>query len=702
VRSGQLSTNAGEAPRRSPVSATLLSLLAVAALSLGVGASDADIATARLAPATSSAVTESPEAKLLATAGEETGNGLAGFSVAMSADGDTALVGAPADNGYAGAVWVFARSGSNWVQQGPKLMAGEGGAGGESCEEAPSTGSGEEGPECGFGRALAISADGNTVLVGAPRQDEQQGAAWVFMRSEGKWSRASELTGAGETAEGRFGRAVALSGDGNTAVISAPGNQAGHGGAWVFTRSGSSWSQQGEPLTGAGEDGEGHFGASIALSEDGSTALIGAPGDDGYLGAAWVFTRSGEAWSEDGPKLAGGGASGEAHFGYSVALSGEGTTALIGGRRQEEGAGAAWVFTSSVGEWSEQGPPLTGGDEAGEEFGYSVALAGDGNTALIGAPHNGDSRGSAWLFERSGTSWGGVNRRFEGGTLETGKGSFGSSVSLSGDGRSALVGAETDHAKVGAAFIFGPSPSISGVSPGEGPAGGGTTVTISGANLAEASAVRFGGSEAESFTIDSSSTLTAVSPPGKGIVHITVESPYGRSLEGPVDRFRYLPAGAGGGSSSSSSSSSSSATAPTGSSGVLGFGASSGGGCGVVLLSKNLAVQVHGQAWAILRLRGTGLGRCGGKVRLRVKLGTGHGHRKLKTIGTAIYTVLAGHTVTVKVKLNATGAALLKKGGGRLNGSLLLVRSSPAPALARTASVRLTRQKSIGKAAPKK
>jgi IPT/TIG domain/FG-GAP repeat len=700
VKSRRRSPQAGLAPRRSLLSATLLSLLAAAALSLGLGASEADIATARLAPATSSTVTESPEGKLMATAGEEIGNGLAGFSVAMSADGNTALVGAPADNGYAGAVWVFARSGSEWVQQGPKLMAGEGGAGGESCEETPSASGGEEGPECGFGRALAISADGNTVLVGAPRQDEQQGAAWVFTRSEGKWSRTSELTGAGETAEGRFGRAVALSGDGNTALVSAPGDQAGHGRAWVFARSGSSWSQQGESLAGAGEDGEGHFGASIALSVDGSTALIGAPGDNGFLGAAWVFTRSGETWSEDGSKLTGAGANGEAHFGYSVALSGGGTTALIGGRHQQEGAGAAWVFTSTAGEWSQQGSPLTGGDEAGEEFGYSVALASDGNTALIGAPHDNLNRGSAWLFERSGTSWGGVSRRFEGGSLETGKGSFGTSVSLSGDAKSALVGAETDHAKIGAAFIFGPSPSISGVSPGEGPAGGGTTVTISGANLSEASAVRFGESEAESFTVDSPSTITAISPPGKGVVHVTVESPYGTSLEGPVDRFHYLSPG--GSSSVSSSSSSASSTTPTGSSGVLGFGASSGGGCGVVLLSKHLAVHVYKQAWAILRLRGTGLGRCAGKVRLRVKLQTGHGHTKLKTIGTAIYTVLAGHTLTVKVKLNATGAALLKKGGGHLNGSLLLVRSSPAPTLARTASVRLSRQKSIKTATPKK
>jgi IPT/TIG domain/FG-GAP repeat len=671
--------------RRRAMLSALISLLVAIALSLGLSTSDA----------TSSSTVQGPEQKLvpMAESGDEAGGSLSGFSVVMSGDGQTAVVGGPAYAGYSGAAWVWTRSGSGWTQQGPKLTAGE--ASGESCEEEADGLSGEEGPECGFGRALALSGDGNTLLIGAPRQEEQQGAAWIYTRTAGKWSRVAELTGAGETPKGRFGRAVALSADGTTALVSAPGDGAGRGRVWAFKYSGTGWSHQGEAFVGSGELGEGHFGSSLALSGDGTRALIGAPGDSAHLGAAWVFRRTGEAWSEEGSKLTGVGASTEAHFGGSVALSGDGSTALIGARHQSEDGGAAWVFTHTSSGWSQQGSPLKADEEAGEEFGYSVALSEDGSSALIGAPHDRSAHGSAWLFERSGASWSGMPVRFEGGSLETGKAWFGSSVSLSGDASSALVGAPSDHAKAGAAFIFGPSPSVSGISPTEGSTAGGTTVTISGANLGEASAVRFGEAQAASFKVESPSTISAVSPPGHGVVHITVQSPYGTSLSSSLDRFKYV-AGTAGASASTSGSASGAAS---GTLGVLAFGPSSGGGCGVILLAKKLAVL---RARAIVKLRAAGVGRCAGKLRLRVKL---HGKGRkitLKTIGTAIFAVSPGRTMLVSIKLNAAGRSRLAAGHGHLNASLLLVKSSPAPLQARTASVRLARRKLLKIAMPKR
>ena len=139
-----------------------------------------------------------------------------------------------------------------------------------------------------------------------------------------------KLTGTGGIGTGRFGYSVALSADGNTALVGGRYGINGAGAAWVFTRSGSTWTQQGGKLVGTGHAGEGEFGhigegefgVSVALSADGNTALIGAPGDDGDKGAAWVFTRSGSTWTQQGEKLTGTGESGEGRFGESVALSG--------------------------------------------------------------------------------------------------------------------------------------------------------------------------------------------------------------------------------------------------------------------------------------------------------------------------------------------------------------------------------------------
>ena len=117
--------------------------------------------------------------------------------------------------------------------------------------------------------------------------------------------------------------------------------------------------QQGDSLTGGGEWAGGDFGASVALSADGSTALIGAPSDDFGVGAAWVFTRTGSTWSQQGNKLTGAEERGDGEFGTAVALSADGNTALIGGIGDDKDTGAVWVFTHPL-DLSQQGEKLVG------------------------------------------------------------------------------------------------------------------------------------------------------------------------------------------------------------------------------------------------------------------------------------------------------------------------------------------------------
>jgi PKD repeat protein len=305
----------------------------------------------------------------------------------------------------------------------------------------------------GYGYSVAISADGNTALVGGSGNDSGVGAAWVFTRSGSTWVQQERLTGAGESGEGDFGSSVALSADGDTALIGAPGD--GHiGAAWVFKRSGSTWTQQGPKLTGAGEVGEGKFGYSVALSADGSTALVGGFWDYGLKGAAWVFSHTGSSWTQQGAKLAPNNESGreESDFGYSVALSADGDTALIGGPYDSEGEGAAWVFTRSSSTWS-QGEKLTVTEKEPSEFGSSVSLSADGDTALIGAPSAFFADGEAWVFTRSGSTWTQQGERL---TPPPGQEAhiFGSSVALSADGDVALIGGPRDFYAGGAVWVY--------------------------------------------------------------------------------------------------------------------------------------------------------------------------------------------------------------------------------------------------------
>jgi hypothetical protein len=368
------------------------------------------------------------------TGGGEWAGGGFGASVALSADGNTALIGGPSDNFRVGAAWVFTRSGSTWTQQGSKLLA-----------------SGERG-EGQFGTSVALSADGNTALIGGIGDDKSTGAVWVFTRSGTTWTQDGEkLVGSAPEQEGRFGQAVALSGDGATALIGC-GPFYGHGGGvWFFKRTGSTWSQQGPRIEPTGEIGEGEFGSALALSSDGSTALVGARRDNQTEGAAWVFTRNGEEWLQQGEKLtgteeSGGNGFGESGFGGSVALSGEGNTALIGGPWDTNESGAAWVFTRTGSSWAQQGPKWTAGEGVNGYYGYfggSVALSSSGNLALIG--------GRGWIFARSGSTWTEQQPQlFNGDNPED---EYGGTVALSGDGTTALFG--DAGATVGNTFAAG-------------------------------------------------------------------------------------------------------------------------------------------------------------------------------------------------------------------------------------------------------
>ncbi len=392
------------------------------------------------------------------TGGEELGAGRFGRSVALSEDGATALVGGPRDDEEAGAAWVFTRSSSTWTQV------------------AKLTGAGELGAGC-LGRAVALSADGDTAVVGAPRDNSGLGAVWVYTRSGSTWVQQAELTGSGESGKGWFGRAVALSADGDTVLVGGYVDHSDTGAVWVFTRTDSTWTQQGAKLTGTEESGAGEFGWSVALSGDGSTALVGGREDGEGVGAAWVFVRTGPGWAQQGPKLTGGEEAGAGQFGDGVALSGDGSTALVGGREDGGGVGAAWVFARLGSAWVQQGPKLTGGEEAGAgELGDSVALSSDGETALVGGPQDGGGVGAAWVFAPSGAARAQQGSKLTGGE-ERGSGEYGWSVALSGDGATALVGGIGDSAKAGAAWVFGapPSPPPGGPpSGGEPPAGGST------------------------------------------------------------------------------------------------------------------------------------------------------------------------------------------------------------------------------------
>jgi len=364
--------------------------------------------------------------------------------------GDTAVVGSYDDDTVAGAgagsVYVFVRSGSIWTQV-QNLTASDGAAGDN------------------FGYSVAMS--GNTLVVGAERDDTARGSAYVFTRIAGVWTEQQKLTASDRSGFDLFGHSVAISGE--TIIAGAfgsnvPGNDDA-GAAYIYTRSAGIWTQQ-QKLAAADAGMQDNFGFSVGINAD--TVVVGAYQDDltagNDAGSAYVFTRTGTVWTQQQKLTASDAAEGD-FFGNSVAISGN--TIVVGAFFDDtprgDSSGSAYVYVRSGTVWAEQ-QHLTASDGASiDDFGYSVAISG--NTIVVGAvggnTTSGANSGTAYVYTRNGTIWA-EQQELSASASASNEDFFGSAVAISEN--NIIVGAFFDDTaggeNAGAASIFS-SPSVS-------------------------------------------------------------------------------------------------------------------------------------------------------------------------------------------------------------------------------------------------
>ena len=318
-------------------------------------------------------------------------DGLGEYDVDINNDGTYAIATATAKDSYAGAVYVFARSGSTWTQQ-AKLTA-EGNAAASSF----------------FGIRASISGDGSYVIVGQHLANSEAGAVYIFARSGSTWTR--QLRQVGSVSGARLGASVAMSESGTYAasgeLLSGTGGQ-----VFVFTRSGSTWTMSSAIVPSDIAAGD-QFGNSVAIEDD--YLVVGSRNDDDggdASGSAYVFNRSGSTWTQQA-KLTASDAQASDQFGESVALS-QDTNYIVVGAPDEDGgagdpaalAGAAYVFERNGSTWT-QLQKLTASDaQADDLFGERVAIGGDGSFVVVaafqedgGAGNPKNNSGTVYVYE---------------------------------------------------------------------------------------------------------------------------------------------------------------------------------------------------------------------------------------------------------------------------------------------------------------
>jgi hypothetical protein len=395
--------------------------------------------------------TTATESKL--TASDAQATDYFGWQVAISADGNYAIVGANReDTGAidAGAAYIFVRSGSTWTQQ-AKIQASNKG---ESDE---------------FGYSVSINSDGSYAIIGAPSEDGSTntiagaGAAYIFTRSGSTWTEQTILRASNAGASDAFGESVSINSDATYAVVGAWYENT-TGAMYVFTRSGSTWTQQAGPLRATDFGVADRFGKNLSINGDGTYIIIGAhteaPGGVSNGGAAYIWVRSGSSWTHQ-QKLTASDVATNYYFGEGVAISSDGNYAIVGAVRSLASgldAGAAYVFTRSGSTWTEQAILTTSDAQLYDNIGRSVSINSDGTFAIVGAPNEdtgGSDAGAAYVFTRSGSTW-----TQEAKIQASNKGAsdqFGVSLSINSDGTYAIIGAfveDTGGSNAGAAYIY--------------------------------------------------------------------------------------------------------------------------------------------------------------------------------------------------------------------------------------------------------
>jgi hypothetical protein len=373
-----------------------------------------------------------------------------GQMLSISSDGNTAIIGAylgsASPTPYGGVAYVFTRSGTTWTQQ-AKL--------------APS----DRAASDNFGISVSISEDGNTVLIGATGEDtspnSSNGAVYVFTRSGTTWTQQAKLLASDAASSDTFGFSSSISADGSTALIGAyledTSPNTNNGAAYVFTRSGTTWTQQAKLIASDAASND-NFGLSVDISSNGSTALIGAPYEstspNTNNGAVYLFTRSGTTWTER-QKIVSEDATSSYLFGGVVSISGDGSTFVASSYSSKD---FAYVYTLIGDTWRQQAKLFSSENLLEYNFGSDLSISYDGNTIAVGAfvtnsgggfyslgigatagPVSTES-GGCHIFTRLNSDWTQKLRIID---TSLNSENFGRTVSISGDGKTLLLGIPT-------------------------------------------------------------------------------------------------------------------------------------------------------------------------------------------------------------------------------------------------------------------
>lgn len=386
-----------------------------------------------------------------------------GKASGLSSDGKYLIVGAPGEDSASvggssgsgsadsGMISIFNESGGTWSLQQRLKYSGN--------------------SYYGFGQSASLNSDGTYAIIGADLDSNYAGTAHIYTRSGSTWTHQQQITGSDTVNGNQYGAGfVSLNSDATYAVVAGKYHQTSGltnaGALYVFTRSGSTWTQQ-QKITVSSPEVNHQLGADGQMSSDGNYIIASGTGDSSYSGAAFVFNRSGSTWSQQA-KLVSTDLDANDSFGNSASINSDGTYAVVGCSGEDGGvgsplaqAGAAYVFTRSGSTWTQQAKLVASVQNAGDYFGRAVKISNDGNFIFVSASRDGTNQGAGYLFSRSGSTWTQIKKLTPATRVNNMYLGEWNNLGISNDGSIVSIGAHNEtvnsESGAGAMYVFNPS-----------------------------------------------------------------------------------------------------------------------------------------------------------------------------------------------------------------------------------------------------
>ena len=400
------------------------------------------------------------EEQILTPSGGSNTQATFGENISLDNDGTRVIVGAKQTNTTytaAGKAYIFKRTGTTWAQEATLQAA-------------------DHAANNNFGASVDMDSTGTRVVIGSPRNTHsgtyECGALYIYLRSGTTWTQEAKLTISNRETSEAFGTRVAIDETGTriigTATAATVGGVAYVGRASIFTRSGTTWTQE-QTINPSDYPGNGsmHFGTGVDINANGTRVVVGARNKtvSGVSGAGmlYVYVRSGVTWNQETTLITSSPIS-NGFLGYACAIDSAGARIVGAVPGSSPGsvasAGSLYVFSRSGSTWSQEAIIITNDKAAGDSLGYALGIDATGSRIVAGAyaadPSSVANAGKAYTFTRSGSTW--SQEMMTAASDKTSSAFFGWGASISGDGSRLCIGAfgatSNGYAGGGKAYMF--------------------------------------------------------------------------------------------------------------------------------------------------------------------------------------------------------------------------------------------------------